>query len=212
MPSIKFYYAPGACSLAPHILLREVGLDFEPIPTRINESGSFPEEFRLVNPKMRVPVLVIDGTAVTEVPAIVTLISTFAPDMALTGRTPLETAAVYEWMNWLSGTLHGLGYGTVLRPQRYSDDPSTHEGIQAKGRESVRDSYGFIERKLAGVYAVGDAPTTVEPYLFVFYRWGNSMGFEMQKNYPKYTALIENLVQRPAVKATLKVENIDSTL
>lgn len=211
MPSIKFYYAQGACSLAPHILLREVGLDFEAIPVRRAGTG-FPDEFRLVNPKMRVPVLVVDGTTITEALAILTHISTFAPDLALTGRTPLETAAVYEWMSFLSGNVHGLGFGTVLRPQRYSDDTSTHEGIIAKGRESLRESFGFIEEKLAGIYAVGSALTIVEPYMFVFWRWGNTMGFEMEKNYPKYTALIKNLVERPAVKAALKAENITSSL
>jgi glutathione S-transferase len=62
------------------------------------------------------------------------------------------------------------------------------------------------------VYVVGDELTAVDPYLFVFYRWGNAAGFQMKERWPKYTKLIENLVERPAVKATLEAENIRPTL
>jgi glutathione S-transferase len=59
---------------------------------------------------------------------------------------------------------------------------------------------------------VGDALTAVDPCLFVFYRWGSAAGFGMRERWPKYTKLIENLVERPTVKVTLEAENIRSTL
>jgi len=57
-----------------------------------------------------------------------------------------------------------------------------------------------------------EALTVVDAYLFVFYRWGNQIGVEMRGKYPRYTALVENLVGLDAVKKTLRVENIVSTL
>ena len=210
---VRFYYAPGACSLAPHILLRETGVKFDAIALR--SSGTrvdFPEEFRRINPKMRVPVISLDEDTITEVPAVATAIANLAPDLQLMGRTLLDVARVYEWMNWLSGTLHGAGFGHLFRPQRFSDDPAAFDGIKAKALECIKDCFDSIEEKLTGVYAVGDALTAVDPYLFVFYRWGNEIGFKMQDNYPKYTALVSNLGERAAVKFTLEAEKIESTL
>jgi glutathione S-transferase len=213
MPTVKFYYAPGACSLAPHILLRETGVTFEAIANKVDGTGTtFIEGFATINPKMRVPVITIDQDTITESPAVLTAIARLAPEMYLIGRTPLDTLRVYEWMNWISGTLHGQGFGALFRPERYSDDPAAFNGIQEKGRKHVGNCFDEIEGRLDGIHAVGGVFTAVDPYLFVFYRWGNDVGFDMKGKYPRYTALVLNLVKRPAVRATLKAENIQSAL
>jgi glutathione S-transferase len=112
MPQTKLYFAPGTCSLAPHILLREAGVEFEAIANSVTlKTVTFAEGFELLNPKMRVPVLVLDGVVITELPAIVTAIAQLVPNMRLMGKGQLETVRVYEWMNWLSGTLHGQAFG-----------------------------------------------------------------------------------------------------
>lgn len=84
--------------------------------------------------------------------------------------------------------------------------------INAKGIQRIEESFNFIEERSNGAYAAGGAFTVVGPYLFVFYRWGNGEGIEIKKSYPKYAALIEDLVKWAAVKDTLAAERIDSTL
>jgi glutathione S-transferase len=216
MPETKFYYAPGSCSLCPHILLREAGLEFQGIPMRVTEKRAvFPDSFRLINPKMRVPVLSLDSQIITEVPAICTAISSLVPSMHLMGSTALETARVYEWMSWLSGTLHGIGFGRLFRPGRWTldVDEGVLEGIKGSGREVVGECFDQIEGKLkGGEWAVGGEFTAVDAYLLVFFRWGNQAGFEMRRRYPKYTKLVEKLVERDAVKKTLEFEKIEATL
>lgn len=176
------------------------------------EINKFSEDFRRINPKMKVPVISLGQDTITEVPAVATAIASLAPDLGLLGRTPLDTARVYEWMNWCSGTLHGMGFSHYFRPGRWSVDPAATDGIKAKAMEWIKDCFDYIEGRLEGVHAVGGAFTAVDPYLFVFYRWGNIYITDMKETYPKYTALVSNLVQRPAVKATLEAENIESTL
>ena len=132
MPNIKYYYSPGSCSLAPHILLRETGLEFEGIRIGDLRFNPIPEEFRLINPKMRVPVICIDDETITELPAIVTIIASLSPEMKLLGQTQLETVRVYEWMNWLNGTVHGFAFKHVFRPMHFTTDPTGSEGIMAK--------------------------------------------------------------------------------
>ncbi|PGH04254.1 glutathione S-transferase [Blastomyces parvus] len=201
MTKLKFWYRSGSCSLAPHILLRELDLDVETIHVTDFSANAL----GLINPKQRVPVLSIDDEIITEAPAILTALAQLgSPDRKLLGSTLIETARVYEWLNWLSGHLHGLGYGGLWRPERYSDDASALEGIKAKGKSTIIAAYEFIESRLLGLHAVGDAFTVVDLYLLVFYRWGKGIGLEMEKEYPKYTALIANLVKRDAVIKTLE--------
>lgn len=215
MPEVKFYYAPGACSLAPHILLHELGVKFEAIPNTINATTvTFTPGFQTVNPKLRVPVLVIDNEIITETPAVLTAICTLlappsTPNTFL-GKTPLETVRVYEWLNWLSGTVHGHAFGGILRPARLTDDEGAFDGIREKGGENVKDAFEMIEGKLSGVYAVGDGFTVVDAYLFVFWRWGFEVGLSMKEGFPRYTGLVGELVRREAVIEVLGKEGIES--
>ncbi|TVY32872.1 Glutathione S-transferase, partial [Lachnellula subtilissima] len=151
MPELKFYYAPGACSLAPHILLHTSGLPFHAIPLRVSAIRTdFPPSFSLINPKMKVPVLALDAEVITEIPAIATAISNLVPERHFMGRTGLEAVRVYEWINWLSGTLHGAGFGHVFRPQRWSVQGDGLEGIREQGLVVVKECFDMIEGKLAG--------------------------------------------------------------
>lgn len=204
MASIKFWYSPGACSLASHILLNEAGVEFESVELDVH--AGYPAEFRHINPKMRVPVLSIDGQTITETPAIMTAISQLAPDKHLLGKTGLEIVRTYEWLNWISGTLHGQAFGGLFRPHRFSDDPTTYESIKAKSLLAVQECFATIDQDLSSEYAVGSDFTAADAYLYVFYRWGVSQGIDMKGKYPKYTSLVVNVVKRQSAKDVLKVE------
>jgi glutathione S-transferase len=208
MALIKLWYVPGGCSLAPHILLNEAGIQFESV--RLDIFAGYPEEFRQINPKMRVPVLSIDGEIITEVPAIMTAISQLVPEKQLLGKTNLEIVRSYEWMNWVSGVLHGQAFGGVLRSTRYSDDPTTYASIKAKGLLTVQECYATINEKLSGEHAIGSSFTAVDAYLYTCYRWGASLGLDMEVKYPKYAGLIADTIKRQSVQATLEEEGIDA--
>lgn len=201
---VKLLYSPGSCSFAPHIVLFEAGVDFEPI---VVYPHNVTEKLLHLNPKARVPVLVLDGKdVITEVPAILTAISYMAPEKKLLGLTPLETVRVYEWLNWLSGTLHGQGFAGNWRASRFIENP-TEEDVQklkTQGYKTVKDCYKMIEEKLDAsdsVFAVGKSMTVADAFLAVFYRWGYKLDIEM-KTYENYTKLWNALNERPAfVKA-----------
>ncbi|WPG41239.1 glutathione S-transferase [Variovorax sp. EBFNA2] len=210
MSEIRFWYAAGACSLAPHVLLHEINAEFEGVEAQITaERARFPDGFEVINPKMSVPVISVDGQVFTEVPAIATVIAGMAPERFLMGRDALETARVYEWMVWLSTSLHGIGFGGIWRPQRYSDDPAASAGIVKKGRQTVVDCFATIERRIIGPFAIGEAFSAADAYLYVFYRWGNGIGMDMDQVYPKFAALGRTLASRPSVVKALAVEKVD---
>jgi glutathione S-transferase len=212
MPDIKLWLSYGACSLAPHVLLHEIGMPFEAVATPVSKGANLTDEFARLNPKKRVPVLSLDGEIITEVPAIATAISSLAPERHLMGRTALDQARAYEWMNWLSGTLHGQGFGGLWRPQRFADDPAIFDRLQAKAKSTIADCFATIEGKLSGAHSTGGAFTAVDPFLLVFYRWGNNIGLDMPATYPRYTALAHGLTRRASVAAALAAEGLDPSL
>lgn len=208
MPAIKFWYSPGACSFAPHILLHELAVDFAPIKSPIRDGALQSEEFGRLNPKRRVPVLALDDEVITELPAIATALSLLQPERHLMGRTLIEQARAYEWMNWLSGTVHAQGFGCLWRPHRFTDDPSLHPSITAKGRKTIDEYFAMIEPKLKNAHAVGDSFTAVDAFLLVFYRWGNVIGIDMAGTYPNFGRFAEGLRRRASVMKTLQAEGI----
>lgn len=205
-PKITLHYSKAACSLAVHILLHDLNLPFTTVHTTL------PPKYGTLNPKMRIPVLILDDEVITETPTIFTAIAALAPELQLLGKTHMETIRAHEWMDWLAGTLHSQGFGAFFRPERFSSEASAHAGIQAKGRLCITECFDIIEGKLEGFHALGGAYTVVDVYLFVFYRWGNTFGWTMREAYPKFTALVEELVKRPAVENSLAAEGIKSTL
>lgn len=215
MQDLKFWYAPGACSLATHIALHETGLAFTPIKATVpninnpQDPAYLPEEFLSINPKRRVPVLAINDEIITEAPAILLAISTLAPELHLYGSTSIERIRIDEWLNWISGTLHGQGFGALFRPQRFTEDKSLHPELKRQGYATVTRLFGEIDKKLQGkAFALGDTFTVVDAFLFPFWRWGNLSGIKMAADYPDYTALVTKVRERKSAQAALQTEKL----
>lgn len=167
-PQLTLYRAKGACSLVAHILLRELSVPFTSVVMTFGANGVegadgdlSHAEYLKINPSGFVPALRIiedeKSEIITELPAILTYIASLAPDRQdqVMGKDGLERAKVYRWLCWLSGTLHGYGYGMVLRPGRFSDHVAAHPQIVKRGRKKVEECYARIERDLVGQWAVG---------------------------------------------------------
>jgi len=207
-PKLHFFFSPGSCALGPHILLHEANLAFA--FTKIDVIAGFPDEYRHLNPKGRVPILHLDDETVTEVPAITTVIAQLSPSNKLLGSTPFETVRCYEWMNWMSSSLHGVAYGGVFRPHWFVDGEELYGMVQKKSLKRVEESYEYIEEKLEGrKWAVGEDFTAVDANLFVFYRWGTANGFKMEEKFPNYARIAKEVATRPSVIKAAEEEGIE---
>ena len=206
-------YSPGACSLAPHIVLEDLQLPFKlALVSTMDGSTQSADDLRL-NPKGRVPVLVKGDFVLTEAPAILlhlALSHTPGPGLAdLIPAAPDALVRCVEWFNWLSGTVHAVAIRQVWRPQSFTQNVTQHTGIIVKGRDNLTDAFAYIEQRLVNaVWAVGVHYSVVDAYLLVFYRWGNRIGFDMSELYPVWTAHAKRLLERPAVARALTTEGI----
>jgi glutathione S-transferase len=201
--------APGSCSLAPHILLEEIGEPYDLALMSPGHPETKTEEFRRLNPKGRVPVLTAEDFILTEAPAILLHLGLEYPRAQLLSFDGNGLARSIEWCNWLSGTVHQVAVRMIWLAGYFTDDASGHAALIAKGREHLRSAFSLIESKLkAREWAVGDRYSVVDPYLLVFFRWGNRMHVDMRNNYPAWTEHAHRIERRQAVQRVIAQEGI----
>ena len=200
---MKLYYSPGACSLSPHIALHESGLAHEAIaaPTKTHQlpDGS---DYYQVNPLGYVPYLVLDdGTALREGPAIVQYIADQVPDKKL--APPNGTLARYQlqsWLNFIGTELH-KGFSPLF-------NPAMPDEAKALSKERLLGRLKWLEGELAGkTYLMGDDFTVADGYLFVVTNWAKPMGIDLSP-YPNLVAYRGRVAARPAVQAAMKHEGL----
>jgi glutathione S-transferase len=203
------HYSPGACSLGPHILLEEIGLPFTlKLVSTSDGSTRRPEHLKL-NPKGRVPVLTCKDFVLTEAPAILLHLAMSHPQAGLMPSEPDGLARALEWFNWLSGTVHSIAIRQVWRPETFTVDASQHVGIVEKGKENLDSAFAMINDRLSTTHwAVAGSYSCVDPFVLVFYRWGNRMGFNMSERYPAWTQHTLRVMARGAVMRALAKEEI----
>jgi glutathione S-transferase len=205
---IKLYYSPGACSLAPHIALEETGADFETQRVMLAEGDNRKADYLAVNPHGFVPALEVDGEVITENVAVLTCIASRFPEARLLPfDRPLALARALQQMAFLSSSLH-IAFAQVWRPQRFTEDASVHPQIIDGGRRRILAYYAEIDARLAGsAWLAGEEMTLADPYVLVFFRWGNRIGLDMGA-YPYWAAHSRRMLERPAVQRALEREGL----
>lgn len=210
--TLTLFYSPGACSLASHIAIEESGLAFEPCRVDFAKTEQRSPDYLKINPKGRVPALADDGFVVTENPAILRYIARKAPEAGLWPEEARADAVCAEWCAWCSSGIH-VAYAHIRRPERYATSEAAKAEVVEKGRASAREIWEQVEKKLAALstpWLAGERYSVADPYLLVFWTWGRgpTLGYDMARDFPAWTAHARRLGERPAVRRTLEREGI----
>jgi glutathione S-transferase len=204
---ITLYYAPGACSFASHIALEESGLAYDTVRINTAAGEQRSAEYLKLNPRGKVPTLVVDGKILRENLAIMAWVGGAFPKAGLWPDKTWDQVQTLSMMAWLADTVHPA-FTRVFRAERFVADPLQAEAVKAKGRENFWEGLQEIDRLVAGKkWAMGSRFGVVDGYVLVFYRWGNRNGFPV-KELANYTALVERVLARPAVKKVMADEGI----
>lgn len=215
MPSLTLYQANGSCAFVPHAILLHFGIPAKMIRMQLGPDGYASadgsitrDDYLKIHPSAYVPALDVDGEVITELPAIVTFIASLAPEGEVLGRDGIERARVVEWLTFLSGTLHGQGFGMWWRGSRFSDDETMYDAIKAKGRTVILKCFDRIESRLKDKeFAVGNSLTAADFYLYIFTRWGKEIGIDMEE-YPAYSKLASRMESVEGVQLAIKEEDL----
>jgi glutathione S-transferase len=200
---MKLYFSPGACSLSPHIVLREAGLafDLEQVDVRAKKTAGGGDFFQ-VNPKGQVPTLLLDdGDILTEGPAIVQYIADKAPASKLAPAPGTkERYHLAEWLNFITSELH-KNFSPLFRP-------TTPEDYKPIARENLAGRFSYVDKKLAGrSFLMGDTFTVADAYLFVMTNWANSLHVDLT-SWSNVGAFRERVLARPKVQEAMKAEGL----
>ncbi|MFL5344861.1 MAG: glutathione transferase GstA [Hyalangium sp.] len=199
---MKLYFAPGACSLNPHILLRESGLKFDMVKVDLRaHKTATGADYYSINPKGYVPALELDnGQLLTENPAIAQYIADQKPDKKLApANGTLERYRLQEWLGFIGTELHKT-FGALFNPDLpEADKKAVHDRLGKR--------FEFVAKNLEGKqYLMGDQFTAADSYLFVMLQWAQSLKVDTSR-FPILKSYHERITARPAVKAALDAEN-----
>jgi glutathione S-transferase len=201
---VKLYFSPGACSLSPHIVLREAGInaDLEQVDLRAKKTKSG-GDFSAINPKGQVPTLVLDnGVTLTEGPAIVQYLADQKPDSGLAPRNgTLERYQLQEWLNFITSELH-KSFGALFQP-------TVPEDYKPVARQNISNRFAMVDQHLAknGPFLLGSHFTVADAYMFVMTAWAGFLKMDLN-SWPNLKAYADRIGQRPKVQEALKEEGL----
>ena len=200
---MKLYYSPGACSLSPHIVLRESGLAFEPVlastKTHKLTDGT---DYYTINPKGYVPLLELEsGERLSEGPAIVQYIADQVPEKKLApANGTMARARVQEWLNFISTELHKT-FSPLF-------NPAMPEEAKALFRAKVLERLSWVNTQHEGKqYLMGDSFSVPDAYLFTVTNWTKFVGVDIT-SLRHLGEFMARMAARPAVQAALKAEGL----
>jgi glutathione S-transferase len=201
---MKLYYSPGACSLAPHIALREAERTFELVRVDLHTNRlATGEDYRLANPKGEVPALVLDGPGsdlLTENVAILLYIADLVPDRML--APPSGTFARYHMIEMLSylANVHAE-FSPLFHPETPAPVAERHRG-------KIGEAFLYLQKDLEDKgYLMGETFTVADCYMFPLLRWCERFGMSLQI-WPNLDYYYQRVVERPTVQAALGAEGL----
>ncbi|PRC94181.1 glutathione transferase GstA [Solimicrobium silvestre] len=200
---MKLYFAPGACSLSPHIVLREAGLEhtLEKVDLRSKQTATG-VDFRTINPKGYVPTLQLnDGSILTEGPVIVQYLADLVPEKHLVPKAgSMERYRVMETLNYIGTELH-KGFSPLF-------NPATSDAGKEVAINALLPRISLIAKQLGNSdYIAGSQFTVADAYLFVVLSWSAHVKLSLA-DWPTIQAYLARVAERPAVHAAMVAEGL----
>jgi len=202
---MKLYYAPGACSLSPHIVLREAGLPFElervDLYSKKTEKGA---DYYKINPKGLVPTVTLDtGETLTEGPAIVQYLADRKPESGLVPPAgSMERYRQQEWLNYVTSELH-----KTFSPL-FSD--KTPEAFREMVKDKLAKQFDYLNQRFAThQFLAGSKFTAADAYAFTVINWSRAPQVAIDlARWPNLAAYMDRIAARPKVKEAMKAEGL----
>jgi len=201
---LTLFYAPGACSMAPHIVLEEGGEKYEAKRMDLAKGEQKSAEYMQIHPLGRVPALKLDdGAPLTENTAILPFLG---KRFGLWPTDPVKEARALSLVGFFASTVHPA-HAHVGRPERYTEDKSAFPGLQAMGKKMFHEYMKQIDGMYARREWLSDKYSVLDPYAFVFYVWGVRRELPMAE-LKHYSAFKDRMLKRPAVQRIVADEGV----
>ncbi|NQV56620.1 MAG: glutathione S-transferase family protein [Rhodospirillales bacterium] len=201
---IILYYAPITCSLAPYITLTEANADFEVRPLDMRTRQTRSVEYMKINPKHKVPLLIVDGQTLTESTAIQMWIARNFPDAKLLPSDPWQELQAISLHSWCSAGIHPY-LSRINSPPKVCDVPDASESVVRLAKENLSEAFGIADNMLAGREYFFDHFTSPDAHFFWCCRRATQFGFDLSE-FKNCSAHFERMLGRASVQKLLTYE------
>jgi glutathione S-transferase len=214
--SLKLYFGPGACSFVPHVLLQASGAAFEPMLVKLHKGEQQSDEYKQMNPRGQVPVLVDGDAVITQIVAICTYLADKFPQAGFLPQDPLARAKALETFCWMNNTVHPT-FTHIFMPTKFTPNTAVHDDLRATAKEQFRAQLADIETMVAAknlradAFLLGATLSPLDPYVLTFLRWGSIAGIN-PADYPQAWTYVQQLAQLPAFAAVIERERLQLSL
>jgi glutathione S-transferase len=212
----QLYFAPGACSFVPHVLLEASGAMFEPTLVKLHKGEQRGDAYLAINPRGQVPVLVEGDAVITQILAIVTYLHDRFPHMHYLPSDPLAKAQVLQALAWMNNTVHPT-FTHIFMPQKFSDNAAIHGDLKSFNTTLFAHQLGEIEamaqRVLGtpdqgkGKFLGGSHLGPLDAYALTLLRWGGIAGLDPAR-FPTLRAHVQKIAALPPVARVIERERL----
>lgn len=213
MPNFKLFVAPGSCARVPTIALEEIGVPFETGLIRLGAGDQFKPEFLAVNPKGKVPALLIDGVPLTENVAILTWLNKTFPDANLLPNTTSDLEAVKQIadLSAFSGTFHPIVTRIAMPAKMVSDKAATND-VRQTAIKAMHSLMSMINDRLSDrPWWYGDTWSIVDAYLFWIW-WRIDVVDYPNEEFTNIADHAARIIKRPSVARAMESEAINAEI
>ena len=213
---MKLYFSPGACSFVPHTLLETVGGPFEAVLVRLHKGENYSPEYRAVNPRSQVPVLVDGDQVITQIAAIVGHLNDRFPQLGFIPRDPWARTRMLETLAWMNNTVHPT-FTHIFMPQKFAESDAAKAEVKAFNTSLYRAQLGELEALVekaghAGQpYLAGDNFGPLDAYALTLARWGGIAGIDPTA-LPATWAFTQRIAAVPPVARAIERERLQVNL
>lgn len=210
---LKLYFAPGACSLVPHIALELIGQPFDAQLVKMHKGEHRSHEFLAINPAGQVPVLQDGDAAITQIIAITLHLEAQHPQAGLFPQEALARTRALETLAWLNNTVHTT-FNRVFKPDAVVEDAAMQTAVREKARQAYAAQMQQLQDKVVTARAAGNdflngaAPGVVDGYALTVIRWAQLASLEPEQQWPQLWDYAERVAAHPAVQRAMERERI----
>ena len=213
---MKLYFAPGACSFVPHTLLETARAPFEAVMVKLYKGEHHSPEYKAINPRSQVPVLVDGNQVITQIVAIVSHLYDRFPQLGFIAREPQARSRMLETLAWMNNTVHPT-FTHVFMPHKFAESDAAKAEIKSFNTRLYQGHLAELNtlvEQAAGVgqaYLAGDGFGPLDAYALTLVRWGGMVGIDPEA-FPASWALVQRIAQLPAVARAIERERLQLNL
>ena len=210
--SMKLFFAPGACSFVPHVLLEMSGANFEPTMVKLHKGEQYNEDYKLINPRSQVPVLVHDAHVVTQIVAITLYLDMLFPGQHFLPTEHMARAQALSTFAWMNNTVHPT-FTHIFMPGKFTDQPEAQAAIkqhaigQFKGMLTDLQALVAQKNEAGRTWLAGEHFSPLDAYTLTLARWGTIAGIT-PADHPELWAFVQKVAAVPAVARVIERERL----